>query len=101
MAETVSFADHHPFGEAEAASLLAAARRANAGLVTTEKDWARMSGGGAVAELRKASRTLPIRLHLEARDGLRLASLLDGMLKRRDDATPRASAATRPNTPDA
>jgi tetraacyldisaccharide 4'-kinase len=83
VADTISFGDHHAFTYADAARVLAVAKQFGAGLVTTEKDWVRLSGGSALGELRDASRVLPIRLHLEPRDGLRLASLIETMLKNR------------------
>jgi tetraacyldisaccharide 4'-kinase len=83
LADTISFADHHAFTDADAARLLAVAKQLGAGLVTTEKDWVRLSGGGVLEELRTASRALPIRLHLEPRDSLRLTSLIDTTLKNR------------------
>jgi tetraacyldisaccharide 4'-kinase len=83
LAGTISFGDHHPFAGADATRVLAAAKSHGAGLVTTEKDWVRLSGTGALAELRDAARALPIRLHFEPRDELRLAGLIEAMLKAR------------------
>jgi tetraacyldisaccharide 4'-kinase len=83
LADTLSFGDHHAFTDVDAARILAAAKQVGAGLVTTEKDWVRLSGGGALGELCAASRALPIRLHLEPRDALRLSSLIETMLKSR------------------
>jgi tetraacyldisaccharide 4'-kinase len=40
---TRDFPDHHPYGEGELVTLEAAARAKNATLVTTEKDWVRLS----------------------------------------------------------
>jgi len=75
------FRDHHPFTEAEAAALVADARKAGAELVTTEKDLARLAGStGSRAELALDSRALPIRIAFEDRDLTRLRSLLDGVL---------------------
>lgn len=55
------FADHHAYSETEARHLLDAARRANADLVTTEKDLARLSGAvGACGDLREHSTPLAI-----------------------------------------
>jgi tetraacyldisaccharide 4'-kinase len=81
LADTLSFGDHHAFTAADAARVLAVAKQLGAGLVTTEKDWVRLSGDGALGELREAARVLPIRLRLEPRNSLRLASLIDAMLK--------------------
>lgn len=77
------FPDHHPFSDAEAARLLAAADAAGAELVTTEKDLARLAGtSGALADLAGRSRALPIRVAFDERDGVRLDALIDGALKR-------------------
>lgn len=76
------FKDHHPFSEAEAARLIAEADAAGADLVTTEKDLARLAGlGGARSDLAARSRVLPITVRFEERDLVRLAALLDGVLK--------------------
>jgi tetraacyldisaccharide 4'-kinase len=83
LADTLSFGDHHAFTDADAARVLSVAKQCGAGLVTTEKDWVRLSGAGALGELRQTCRVLPIRLHLDARDSLRLTSLIDTMLKNR------------------
>jgi tetraacyldisaccharide 4'-kinase len=56
-----SFKDHHSFSEAEAQEVLGAADRSGALLVTTEKDFVRLSGSsGYRAELQKRSETLAI-----------------------------------------
>ncbi|WP_072391382.1 tetraacyldisaccharide 4'-kinase [Hyphomicrobium sp. CS1GBMeth3] len=76
------FADHHAFTDAEATRLLSEAVATDAELVTTEKDLARLAGtSGASAELARRSRVLPIRVHFEERDFLRLGALIDGALK--------------------
>ena len=52
LAGTRAFADHHAFSEADAAEVLEAAAIADAALVTTSKDAARLAGGGGrLAEL--------------------------------------------------
>jgi tetraacyldisaccharide 4'-kinase len=81
IVDSISFSDHHAFSDADAARVLAAAKQLEASLVTTEKDLVRLSGAGAAGELRHAARVLPIRLHLEARDNLRLISLLETTLR--------------------
>src|SRR5262249_38653002 len=59
--KTCSFPDHHPFSEEEARILIAEAKALGAGLLTTEKDRARLIGAtGARRELYLASRALPI-----------------------------------------
>jgi tetraacyldisaccharide 4'-kinase len=60
-----SFGDHHRYSGIEAAELLAAASNSGLGLVTTEKDLARMRGDSALDALREKSRTLRVRLALD------------------------------------
>jgi tetraacyldisaccharide 4'-kinase len=60
-----SYADHHRYTRAEAAALVAKARRDGLLLVTTEKDQARLAGDDATAALAAASRALPVRLTIE------------------------------------
>ena len=69
-----SFADHHPFSEAEAAALLAEAEALGAVPVTTEKDRARLVGaeGEARRALLARLRTLPVRLRPAEPETLRL-----------------------------
>ena len=56
-----SFPDHHPYAEEDARSLLADAKALDAGLITTEKDYARLRGAeGALGELYGSARALPI-----------------------------------------
>jgi tetraacyldisaccharide 4'-kinase len=77
-----AFSDHHTFTEQEAAQLLAEAERADAVLVTTEKDLARLVGAkGAAAALAAMSKTLPIEVRFEDRDLVRLRALVDGAIK--------------------
>lgn len=77
-----SFPDHHAFTDADAAGLLAEAEASGATLVTTEKDVVRLAGtSGASAELAARSRVLPIRVHFDERDFVRLGALIDGALK--------------------
>jgi tetraacyldisaccharide 4'-kinase len=78
------FPDHHIFTQADAGALLAEAWSSGAQLVTTEKDLARLEGTtGRCSELAAASRPLPIRLKFEARDLMRITSLIDAALKTR------------------
>lgn len=75
------FADHHVFTDGEARRLLDLSRRAEAALVTTEKDMARLTGlGGDVGALANASRPLAIETAFAARDEERLIGLLKGAL---------------------
>ncbi len=84
----VTFPDHHPFTEADAKSLLQTARAAGAQLVTTEKDWVRLTvragggDGGAVGQLKAASRPLPITLVFDAPDAMRLETLIASAIAR-------------------
>jgi len=74
LVETRAFPDHHRFSEADAQSLLENATQAGAQLVTTEKDWVRISArSDAFARLRQAARPLPVRLefHGDGEDQLR------------------------------
>lgn len=82
VVERVAFADHHAFTPAEARRLLARARALNAQLVTTEKDWVRLTAQGPLGELAAATRTLPIQLTLSVQDQDRLLSLLHGVFMR-------------------
>ncbi len=73
LAVMQAFPDHHPFTEADAASLIARAEAAGALLVTTEKDHVRLRAGtGAIAALKAKARAVPVALDFtpEARDAL-------------------------------
>lgn len=77
-----TFGDHHQFKEREARDLVAEAEAAGAQLITTEKDWVRLSReGGALEELQSKSLTLPIRLTFDEADTVRLASLIEAAIK--------------------
>lgn len=81
LVERRAFPDHHAFTEKEARALLADASRSGAVLCTTEKDSVRLPmDDRPCGTLRAASRTLPIGLHFEPRDRLRLSSLLGASL---------------------
>lgn len=76
IAARYAFADHHAYTPEDANTLLTHAQRAQARLVTTQKDWVRMrEGRTAVGALKAASHILPIRLALdgESEDWLRAA----------------------------
>ena len=83
IVERRAFPDHHAFSETEAGQLLADARRLGAMLVTTEKDWVRLPETGAMGALRTEARVLPVRLHLDERDRLRLSGLIESLLASR------------------
>jgi tetraacyldisaccharide 4'-kinase len=73
-----SFADHHPFSDGEIASLVADAKADALTLVTTEKDFARLRGGGEVpSSLREI---VPFAVTLEFDDATRLRKFLSAQL---------------------
>lgn len=76
IVETRSFADHHSYTADEIAELKASARAKDALLVTTEKDFARLT-----AEDRDGIRTLPVRAAFENQAAL--DALLDSVIPRR------------------
>lgn len=77
------FGDHHALTEPEAQSLLREAREKRAVLVTTEKDQVRLNGRqGGLAELREASRTLPIAVQFDVADREKLKSMMAAALAR-------------------
>jgi len=66
VAKTMAFADHHRYTEVEAERLIAHADAAGLRLVTTEKDFARLTGaGGAVGRLRERSEAFAVTLEFE------------------------------------
>jgi tetraacyldisaccharide 4'-kinase len=78
-----AFGDHHRFTEKEARRLLDEAEAKSAMLVTTEKDWARLTDGeedSAVTELKHRSRPFPIVVSFE--DEEKAKALLDGAANR-------------------
>ena len=85
VVETRAFRDHQRLAQADAAQLLETARRLSATLVTTEKDMVRLSGSaGALGELARLSRALPVRLSFTAADEERLATLVESALSTRN-----------------
>ena len=81
IVERVTFADHQTLSTADAARLLDLAQERGAQLVTTEKDFARLSGlGDNRAALRDASKTLPIAIQLSASDEALLKDRIAKML---------------------
>ena len=85
VAERVAFPDHHTFTLEDAESLLAKAAVAGAGLITTEKDLARLCGSteNALSRLHAASSTLPIRLAFNGDDAAELLKLIGRAIQRR------------------
>jgi tetraacyldisaccharide 4'-kinase len=72
-----SFADHHRFSAAELSVLKAAAQRANALLVTTEKDFVRLDPAARDS-------ILAVPVHAVFADPASLAALLDRLVQERD-----------------
>lgn len=56
------FADHHAYGEADAARLIAESRATGLPLVTTEKDAVKLKGTPALDALREAATVIPVLL---------------------------------------
>jgi tetraacyldisaccharide 4'-kinase len=70
-AAEIGFPDHHRYSAADAARLLARARRDGLQLVSTEKDMARLQGDAALAELAARSKALPVGLVIEESERFR------------------------------
>ncbi len=81
IARTESFSDHYVYDETDASRLVASARRLNAQLVTTEKDFVRLPAysDGAIAELRREVRALAVELTFTREDEDKLLSLLSSV----------------------
>lgn len=71
VAAQQAFPDHHRYGRAEAADLMAQAERDGLLLVTTEKDLARLSGEDDVAALATQAGALPVKLVVEQQAAFR------------------------------
>jgi tetraacyldisaccharide 4'-kinase len=65
LAERRSFADHHPFSEADAAAILAACDAGGLTPVTTAKDHARLAGGPWREALARRARVLEVTLAVD------------------------------------
>jgi tetraacyldisaccharide 4'-kinase len=73
LISSYGFGDHHRFTEKEARRLLDEAEAKKAMLVTTEKDWARLTNEedeSALAELKKRSRPFPIVIAFDDEDAV-------------------------------
>jgi len=78
------FADHHAFSDRDAAQLMAEAGNYGAMLVTTEKDFVRLGRTGRQADLKRASRPLPIVLSVRDDGGaVLMARIADAVGGRR------------------
>ena len=72
-----SFPDHHPYSAADARSLLTDAKALDAGLITTEKDDARLKGAqGILGELSGSALAMPISVEFLEDGEARLLKLL-------------------------
>jgi tetraacyldisaccharide 4'-kinase len=80
VARQRAFADHHPFSESEIESLIAEAKREGLTLVTTEKDFARLRGGGEIPDY--LSEIVPFKVALEFADTAPLRQFLSDRLFR-------------------
>jgi tetraacyldisaccharide 4'-kinase len=78
-----AFADHAPYRAIDAAALMASAQQQNARLVTTEKDFVRLSGYAELAALRAASTPIPVTMVLGERDLVTLEQRLDEVMTRK------------------
>jgi tetraacyldisaccharide 4'-kinase len=87
--DQLQFPDHHVFTAAEADALIRQARELGAGLVTTEKDLARLTGmSGSRGELSRVARALPVHLVMEERERVRLLGLIDAVIGVKPSANP-------------
>ena len=87
IAERNVFADHHSFTDADAARLIAAADAHEARLVTTEKDFVRLKGGGAALRtLAERTRTVPVSLIFEGTGRSELSGRVAAAILRRERA---------------
>lgn len=71
VVERASFPDHHRYTATEARALIARADAANLVLITTEKDFVRLSGDPQLSALAARANTLPVRLVIEEADAFR------------------------------
>ncbi len=85
VVQSRSFPDHHPYSAADARSLLAAAKALDAGLITTEKDHARLRGAdGSLGDLSRSAVTMPITVEFSEDGEARLLKLVDLSSSRND-----------------
>jgi tetraacyldisaccharide 4'-kinase len=90
IAAEVPFPDHHAFTRDDERRLLALAAKHGAGLLTTEKDQARLWRSQQASALARAAQGYPVRLAFPSADALRLRSVLEQMITRRKADTPTA-----------
>ncbi len=85
IAERHIFPDHHSFTDTDAARLMSAADMRGAALVTTEKDFVRLTGGGATLRiLEERTRTVPVSLIFEGVGRNELAGLVSAAIQRHE-----------------
>lgn len=78
VAHQHTFADHHAITESEAHELLQIAQSKELTLVTTEKDFVRLSSADTrVGALKAASRVVPIEMEFSEQDGAAIKSLIE------------------------
>ncbi len=83
VAQTKSFPDHYRYTQGDASALLHGAQTANAKLVTTEKDYARLSGvTGDLAVLRSAAMPFPVAVQVEPAGEARLLGLISNAVQK-------------------
>ena len=89
-----SFPDHHPYTAADAQSLLADAKALDAGLITTEKDHARLGrADGPLGELYGSAVALPVTVEFSEDGEARLMQFLAAL-------SPRNGLAPDPGSPE-
>ena len=71
IGDRAAFPDHHRYSVSEAQDLIARAQAKNLMLVTTEKDYMRLSGEPGLDRLAVRANALPVRLVIEEEDRLR------------------------------
>ena len=71
VAERAGFPDHHRYTATEAQTLIARAEAGNLILVTTEKDFARLTGDANLASLAARASALPVRLAIDEQQQFR------------------------------
>ena len=84
LADAVPFPDHHAFTETEALALMRQAAQAEAALITTEKDWVRLSApAGPLAQLKAMTRALAVEIAFRDKGETELRALIGGVFNRR------------------
>jgi len=71
IGDRAAFPDHHRYSVAEAQDLITRAQAKNLMLVTTEKDYMRLSGEPGLDRLAVRANALPVKLVIEEEDQLR------------------------------